>query len=376
MKYFILAGEASGDLHGANLIKSLMKRDADADIQAWGGDLMEAAGAVILKHYKELAFMGFVEVIKNLPTIFNNFKICKKEILEFNPDVLILIDYPGFNLRMAKWAFKNNIKVFYYISPQIWAWKTGRVETIEKKVDRMFVILPFEKAFYKKHGVEVDYCGHPLMDVVKNYKPSRQFFIKNKLNPHIPIIALLPGSRKQEINKMLNGFSKVFKYVAIENQIVIAGAPSIEKTIYEPFLEKHKHVKLVENQTYDLLSYSKAALVTSGTATLETALFNVPQVVCYTGNKWSYLLAKKLVNKDLKFIAMPNLIADKKIISELIQDDFNLINLRDEIQYCLSENGRAEILKGYELIHEKLNQGGASEKVTELMVQRLLVVGG
>ncbi len=375
MKYYILAGEASGDLHGSNLIKALKKEDPKAIIRAWGGDLMAQAGAEVVKHYKDLAFMGFVEVVKNLPTISRNFKFCKKDILQFQPDVLILIDYPGFNLRMAKWAKKKRIRVFYYISPQLWAWNTGRVKIIENNVERMFVILPFEKTFYEKYGVEVDYVGHPLMDVIEDFHPEEDFYRKNNLNKEKPIIALLPGSRKQEIKRML---SKMLSVVEIfsKYQFVIAGAPSIERSFYNPFIENNTSVFLVENRTYDLLHYSKATLVTSGTATLETALFNVPQVVCYAGNWLSFQLAKRLVNKDLKFISLANLIADKEVVKELIQTDLITENIKKELENCLSEKKREKILEGYRLIHEKLKFGGASERVAKIMVSRLGVSKG
>ncbi len=369
MKYYLIAGEASGDLHGSNLVKSLHKEDPTADIQAWGGDLMYEAGATIVKHYRDLAFMGFVEVVKNLPTILNNFKFCKKDILDFRPDVLILIDYPGFNLRMAKWAKKQGLKVFYYISPQLWAWNTGRVNIVKKHVSRMYVILPFEKTFYAKHQVEVDYPGHPLVDVIKNHIPSPDFFAKNMLEQEKPIIAILPGSRKQEINRMLDIMLKCVEYLA-EYQFVIAGAPSIEFSFYNLFLNQYPDVKLVENQTYDLLSHSTSALVTSGTATLETALFDVPQVVCYSANQVSYILAKWLVNKDLKFIAMANLIADQEVVTELIQKDLTGKNLRRGLTETLSGKKRQSILQGYQLIRNKLDKGGASQRAAKMMVER------
>ncbi len=370
MKYYIIAGEASGDLHGSNLIKSLYSEDRSANIRGWGGDLMNDAGAEIVKHYRELAFMGFVEVLKNLPTILQNFKTCKKDILQFAPDALILVDYPGFNLRIAKWAKKNNLKVFYYISPQLWAWNTGRVDIVRKFVDRMFVILPFEKEFYAKHGIEVDFPGHPLIDVIQNYKPATDFFEKNKLIEDKRIIAVLPGSRKQEITRMLDQMLKLstqFKNL----QWVIAGAPSIELEFYQSFLEKYPTVKLVQNQTYDLLSHSYAALVTSGTATLETALFNVPQVVCYSGNGISYWLAKRLVNKDLKYIAMANLIADQRVVTELIQEKFCSKNIENEIEQLLNEATRQKIFDGYNSIKLKLDKAGASENTAKLIYQYL-----
>ncbi|MCB9340295.1 MAG: lipid-A-disaccharide synthase [Lewinellaceae bacterium] len=370
MKYFIISGEASGDLHGSSLVRALAKEDPQASIQCWGGDLMAAAGARVLKHYRELAFMGFSEVLKNLGTILQNFKICKREILAFQPDVLILIDYPGFNLRMAQWAKKAGIRVFYYISPQLWAWKSGRVKIIRRCVDRMFVILPFEKAFYEKYGVEVDFPGHPLLDVVHAQTFDLDFFAKNGLDLNYPVIALLPGSRRQEIRTMLGTMLEMPAYFPA-CQFVIAGAPSIEQAFYAPFLEKHKNVALLENKTYPLLQHAHAALVTSGTATLETALFNVPQVVCYKGNQLSFLLAKQLVNKDLQYIAMPNLVAGKALVKELLQDDFNVENLKTALGEILAGKRREEMLEGYKLLQEKLGQGGASALTAKWMVERL-----
>lgn len=371
MKYFILAGEASGDLHGSNLIKAIFKLDPNAQIQAWGGELMETAGAKINKHYKELAFMGFVEVLKNLRTILNNFSICKKEILHFNPDVVIMIDYPGFNLRMSKWAFEKNIRVFYYISPQIWAWKTGRVHQIKKYVEQMYVILPFEKTFYKNHQVNVEYYGHPLADVLQTFKAAPDFYKKNNLSPDKPIIALLPGSRKQEITTMLAGMETLFDAYKDDFQLVIAGAPAIEKSVYQSFLNNYPFLFLIQNQTYDLLNCSTAAIVTSGTATLETTLFNVPQVVCYKGNWFSYQLAKRLVNKELKFIAIPNIIAGQAVVTELIQSEFNPKRLREELDICLSTAGRKNLLKGYDLIFKQLKLGDVSENIASSMFNRL-----
>ena len=370
MKYYLIAGEASGDLHGANLVKALKLEDPATDFRCWGGDLMEAAGATLLKHYRELAFMGFLEVVLNLPTILRNFRQCKSEILDFQPDVLILIDYPGFNLRMATWARAQGFRVFYYISPQLWAWKSGRVNIIREAVDRMFVIFPFEVDFYKKYGVEVDYAGHPLPDVMEMQQSDPAFFQKNKLPQDKPVIALLPGSRKQEISRMLEVMLAVIPYFP-DYQFVIAGAPSMDRSFYESFLNQNKCVYLDENQTYALLQHARAALVTSGTATLETALFYVPQVVCYRGGRISVWLAKRLVNKDLKFISIVNLIADKKVVEELIQDELNPERLRAELSTILTFEGREIMLKGYAGVKEKLGDAGASARVARRMVSLL-----
>ncbi len=372
MKYYIIAGEASGDLHGSNLIKALRVEDSSADIRIWGGDLMQQAGGDLVKHYKDLAFMGFVEVVKNLKTILGNIRFCKEDIQAFDPDVLIFIDYPGFNLRIAKWAKQQGYKCFYYISPQIWAWHTSRVHQIKKNVDRMFVILPFERAFYQKYDYEVDYVGHPLLDVVRTYRMEERFFTQNKLS-NKPIIALLPGSRKQEIAKMLKGMLSIMKDFD-DYQFVIAGAPSMPLEFYEEILQLNNdelpyRPPVLHNQTYDLLQHAKAALVTSGTATLETALFNVPQVVCYKGSPISYFIAKRLV--DLKYISLVNLIVDRPVIKELIQDDFNTHNLRQELAKLLHPSTVYPIFQGYKKLNATIGDAGASRRTAELMVSYL-----
>ncbi len=373
MKYFIIAGEASGDLHGANLVKALHVKDEAAQIQAWGGDLMESAGAVISKHYRDLAFMGFAEVFKNLKTILNNFKRCKKQILSFQPDVLILIDYPGFNLRMAKWAKQNNIKVFYYISPQIWAWHSSRAHQIKKNVDRMYVILPFEKDFYKKYNYEVDFVGHPLLDVFHNFEKDVSFREQHALSEQA-IIALLPGSRRQEIKIALGIMLQLVSRFK-DYQFIIAGAPSIPAAYYAGLLKQQateidiSSVKLVQNDTYQLLSHAQAALVTSGTATLETALLDVPQVVCYKGNTLSYYIARQLVN--VKYISLVNLILDRPLLRELIQGEFNVDQLERELNLILDEDKRDEMRTAYAELREILGNEGASERAAELMVERI-----
>ncbi len=360
MKYYIIAGEASGDLHASNLMKALSAADPQASYRVWGGDLMKAAGGELIKHYRDLAFMGFVEVVQNLGTILKNIQFCKKDILGYQPDVLILVDYPGFNLRIAQWAKKQNLRVFYYISPQIWAWNTKRVHKIKRDVDRMFVILPFEKDFYKKYGVEVDFVGHPLLDVIKDRSIDPAFKTQTGSKP---IIALLPGSRKQEINKMLQEMLSVVDDFP-EYQFIIAGAPAIEEAFYQNILKKFKSpVKLIHNQTYDLLQSAEAALVTSGTATLETGLFKVPQVVCYRGSSLSYQIAKRLVKVD--YISLVNLILDRPLVQELIQDDFNPENLKRALKEVL-EN-REIYRKGYQQLIEKLGNSGASNRAASLM---------
>lgn len=370
MKYYIIAGEASGDLHGANLMKAIHKKDSKAEIRFWGGDLMQNAGGTLVKHYRELAFMGFIEVIFNLKTILNNIKFCKTDIAKFNPDVIIFIDYPGFNMRIATWAKNNNYKTHYYISPQIWAWKENRIHAIKRDVDKMYVILPFEKDFYeKKHNYEVSFVGHPLIDAIYNRKPSDEasFRTENNLS-NKPIIAVLPGSRKQEITKMLSVMLSIvddFK----EYQFVIAGAPSQEFSLYEPFL-KNKDTHFITNKTYELLSHSTAALVTSGTATLETALFKVPEVVCYKGSNISYQIAKRIIT--LKYISLVNLIMDKEVVCELIQDNCNTSTIKKELKKLLQKENRDKILNEYNVLEQKLGGIGASDKTAELIVKSLI----
>ena len=363
MKYYLIAGEASGDLHGSNLINELKKRDAGAVVRAWGGDAMQAAGATVVKHYKDLAFMGFAEVIKNLPTILRNIRFCKEDIAAFRPDVLVLIDYPGFNLRIATWAQKQGYKIIYYISPQVWAWKESRVKLIRNVVDNMLVILPFEKEFYEtKWDYKVDYIGHPLVQVVQEFldkQPATKLFQK-------PIVALLPGSRQQEVAKKLPLMleaSKTFpKY-----KFVVAKAAALDDTFYQEFLNDYPEVATLKNQTYTLLSQATAALVTSGTATLETALFGVPQVVCYKGSAISYGIAKRLVK--IKFISLVNLIMDKPVVTELIQAELTVENIRRELNAVLHNPQRiAQIKADYADLKMLLQQGGnASAKAAKII---------
>lgn len=370
MKYYIIAGEASGDLHGSNLIKALLKQDSDADIRCWGGDLMQSAGANLVRHYKELAFMGFLEVILNLNKIFKNIKFCKSDIAQFKPDVIIFIDYSGFNLRIAEWAKSNKFKTAYYISPQIWASREGRIKKIKRDIDAMYVILPFEKDFYeKKHDFPVHFVGHPLIDAINDRVAidEKEFRTNNNLEKNKPIIALLPGSRKQEVQKMLALMLSVVKEYP-DYQFVIAGAPSLERSFYNQFLEKSK-IGFVDNKTYDLLNISHAALVTSGTATLETALFKVPQVVCYKANWISYQIAKRIIT--LEYISLVNLIMEKEVVKELIQDDLNTSNLKKELDLVISGDSRTAQLNSYEILAKKLGGQGASEKAAQLIVENV-----
>lgn len=368
MKYYIIAGEASGDLHGSNLMKALIEKDPSAEIRFWGGDLMQQIGGTLVKHYRDLAFMGFAEVFMNLREIFKNISVCKNDIQQFKPDVLILIDYPGFNMRIAEFAKKAGIKVHYYISPQIWAWKESRIKSIKRDVDAMYVILPFEKDFYEiKHHFPVHFVGHPLIDAIadRTQIDENTFRDIHQLNKK-PIIALLPGSRKQEIKKMLSVMLNIVEKFP-DFQFVIAGAPSQDFEFYEQFITKD-NVKFVPNKTYDLLSVSYAAIVTSGTATLETALFKIPQIVCYKTSNISYQIGKRLVK--LKFISLVNLIMDKEVVKELIQDDFNEQNLEKELHKIIDGYQRALMFIDYYDLEKKLGGKGASKKVAELIINK------
>ena len=372
MKYYIIAGEASGDLHGSNLMKALYEEDSTANIRFWGGDLMQKVGGTLVKHYRELAFMGFVEVLFHLKTILNNIKICKRDITDFQPDVIVFIDYPGFNLRIAKWAKAKGFKTHYYISPQIWAWKENRITEIKRDVDKMYVILPFEKDFYeKKHHYPVEFVGHPLIDAIHNHPAveASLFRKENQLNEK-PIIAILPGSRKQEITKMLSVMLSVVRDFP-DYQFVIAGAPSQEFAFYERFIT-NENIKFISNKTYYLLSNATAALVTSGTATLETALFKVPEVVCYKGSSISYQIAKRIIT--LKFISLVNLIMDEEVVTELIQDDCNTRRITEELEKILDPQYRQKLLEKYDVLEAKLGGIGASKKTAQLIVEDIKLI--
>ncbi len=359
MKYYIIAGEASGDLHGSNLIRELKKRDPAADIRCWGGDLMKAAGANLVKHYADLAFMGFVEVVANLRTILRNLDFCKQDIRRFQPDLLIFIDYPGFNLRVASWAKREGFKTVYYISPQVWAWKENRVKTIKESIDKMLVILPFELDFYKKWNYPVTYVGHPLAEVISRFKEQHASIPRNAR-----LIALLPGSRKQEILKKLPVMLETSRFFPTYN-FVVAKAPGVSDEFYAPLLAAYPNVSTTTNATYEVLMQAEAALVTSGTATLETALFGVPEVVCYKGNKISYLIARRLIK--VKYISLVNLIMDRLVVKEMIQDAMNPENLKTELAELLhNTNYRNRILEDYRQLSQLLQQGGnASAQAAE-----------
>jgi lipid-A-disaccharide synthase len=370
LKLYFIAGEASGDLHGSNLMKALNEKDSNLEYRFWGGDKMAEIAGTPVKHIKDLAFMGFVEVLLNLKTILSNIKFCKSDIEQYKPDAIVLIDYPGFNLRIAEWAKERGIKVYYYISPQIWAWKQNRVHKIKRVVDHMFVILPFEADFYKKFDYNVEYVGHPLLDAVEQYRliqlPSDEFRKMNNLSDK-PIIAILPGSRKQEIRVKLPIMLQAIKTFS-DYQFVVAGAPSLEPTFYDEFITKD--TSIVFGKTYDLLSASEAAIVTSGTATLETALLGIPEVVCYKASQISYSIAKRLVK--IKFISLVNLIMDREVVKELIQHDCNSTMIAQELKEIIKGGSkRDKILSDYSEMSETLGGGGASKKIAQSLLKTI-----
>ncbi len=372
MKYYIIAGEPSGDLHASNMMKEMLLLDSSIEFRFWGGDLMaDVAKQKPRKHIKDLAFMGFVEVAKNIRTIFKNIAYCKQDILEYKPDVLILVDYPGFNLRIADWAKQQGIRVLYYISPTIWAWKENRVEIVKRACEKMFVILPFEVAVYKKHNYAADYVGHPLLDAIeqeKNSLPDRETFIKNNELDQRPIIAVLPGSRKQEIERMFSIMLDVVNEFK-EFQFVIAGTSNLPKEAYQ--MAYDQGLKVVFNQTYALMHNAHTGIIKSGTSTLESALFRLPQVVCYKGGTVSYSIARMVVGNRVKYISLPNLILDKPVVTELIQTDLTSKKLKSELTKILDGEARQTMLNEYDGLIKLLGNSGASKKVASLMYQHL-----
>ncbi|MDR2834719.1 MAG: lipid-A-disaccharide synthase [Bacteroidales bacterium] len=369
MKYFIISGEASGDLHASNLVKQIKIIEPEAEFEGWGGDLCIAQGVKITKHIKDLAFMGFVEVVQNLNKILKNFKTCKRQILQYNPDKIIFVDYPGFNLKMLKWAKKHNFETIYFISPNVWAWKTSRVKIIRDFTDKMFVILPFEKDFYAKYEIEVKYYGNPLVDLINNYKPDtyEEFCKKYILSLDKKLIAILPGSRKQELKKILPIMIKVSEQFP-EYQFIIAGAPSINKNLYYKIVP-NLQIPILFDKTYEILSHSTSALVKSGTATLETALFKVPQVVCYKANKLSIIIAKKLAK--VIYISLPNLILQKQAVVELIQEDFSIERTIFELKKVLPESENYQQIKDdYEKLYDLLNNSEVYGNIAREIVRR------
>lgn len=371
MKYYVIAGEPSGDLHASNFMRELRLLDNSADFYFLGGDLMEqVANRKPTIHIRQMAFMGFVDVAKNLGKIKENFKIVKQDIEKQKPDVVILVDYPGFNLRMAKWAKKKGYKVFFYISPTVWAWKEGRVETIKKYVDKMFVILPFEKPFYKKHNYDVSFVGHPLLDAIEQRKKtmlSEQEFRKQNNLSEKPIIAVLPGSRKQEINYMFDTMLAIMDDFK-EYQFVIGGTHNLPDSAYDK--ARAKGIKVVYNQTYELMQYAKAGVIKSGTSTLESALFDLPEVVCYKAGSFSFYIAKKIINT--KYISLPNLIMDKPMVKELIQEEMTADNIKSELNLLLyDENYRNRIKNDYAELKKNLGGLGASQRMAKEIYEAL-----
>ena len=383
MKYYIVAGEASGDLHASNLVKAIREKDPAAQFRGCGGDLMQQAGVELLMHYKDMAFMGFWEVFVHLREVLGNISRCKKDILDWKPDVLVLVDYPGFNLRVAKFAKEHRIKVVYYISPQIWAWKKGRIKQIKRDVDEMMVILPFEKDFYAKHGMDVHYVGHPLLDAVSRDLPEREDVRNFKANHHLEdreIIALLPGSRKQEINAILPQMLKMTELFP-QYQFVVSTVSWLPKELYDKYLQtsvetrhgtslqQNGNVRTVCDQTYALLANAKAAVVASGTATLETAMIGTPQVVCYAGSELSYLIAKHLIS-GINYISLPNLIMDAPVVTELIQHDYNTERLEKELRLITEDDNNIAAMKAqYKELYTRLGNGSASQKAAEVVVR-------
>jgi lipid-A-disaccharide synthase len=365
MKYYLVAGEASGDLHGANLMKALKQQDEQAEFRFFGGDLMQAEGGTIVKNYADMAFMGFIEVVLNLREISKNIKTCKDDITAWQPDVLVLIDFPGFNLRIAEFAKKNGILVCFYISPKVWAWNQKRVLKIKRVVDHLFCILPFEVDFYKKWGMDVDYVGNPLLDAVAAFQPDEVFLKKHQLTGK-KIVALLPGSRRQEISRLLPEMLSVTQQFS-DHQFVVAGAPSFKAEYYDQFINQ-KNIPVVFNSTYDLLNNADAAVVASGTAILETALFNVPQMLVYRGHPISIGIAKAVVK--IRFIGLVNLIMDSAVIKELIQEDCSPKNIAAELDSLLNNKSyRQKVLDNYDELDKRMGQSGASARTASLIIK-------
>lgn len=370
MKYYVIAGEASGDLHASHLIREIFKADSNAEVRGWGGDLMMKEGMQLDKHYKDAAFMGFLEVVANLKTVMRNMKQCKQQILDFRPDALILVDYPGFNLRIAEFAARQPFKVFYYIAPKAWAWKQSRGNKLSRYVDKLFAILPFEEAFFEKFGVNTEYVGNPLLDYLDltTTEDAKESFLKKNELMHMPIIALFPGSRKQEINAILPEMIKVSSLYE-DYQFVIGGAPSQDISIYRQHM-KEENIPVLFNQGQELMKYSEAALITSGTATLEAALLNLPQVICYKGNKISIEIARRVVNVD--YIGLANLILDEQVIPELIQNNMTVERMNKELDSMLHDRSRREeLFKDYARLREVVGGPGASAKVAQGIVREL-----
>jgi len=371
MRYYLIAGEASGDLHGSNLMRAILRQDPQAEFRFWGGDAMAAVGGAPVKHIRDLAIMGFIEVVKNLRTVTSNISFCQADILQYKPDAIIYIDYPGFNLRIARFAHQHGFLNIHYISPQLWAWKKGRITTMRQNLDCLCYILPFEQDFYaRNHFPQAVYVGHPLLDAVAQFKtttPAHTF----QADPSRPLVALLPGSRKQELKRSLPPMLHVAR-LHPECDFVIAGMTLLGDTFYRPLIGQQPNVSVVYDQTYPLLSAAKAALVCSGTATLEAALFNVPQVVCYQANAISAAIARVLIGNRIKYISLPNLIADAPVVVELIQQDFTPPRLEQEFCRIVADNEhRQAILEGYARVHHLLGDAGASDRTASEVLKRI-----
>lgn len=369
MKYYIISGEASGDIHGANLMKSLKEKDLQADFRFWGGDRMQEVGGVMVKHYRDLAYMGFTEVVAHLGTILRNLRFCKKDILQYSPDVLILIDYPGFNMRIARFARKKGLKTVYYIAPQVWAWRTGRIRKLKRDIDMIFTLLPFEKKFYDRYGAQVFFEGNPLVDAIASYKPDESFLEKYREGER-PLIVLLPGSRRQEIERIFPLMLQVvdsmpgFRYV-------VAATPQFSPSYYASFIGDRDMVEVVYGHTYDLFTLARAGMVKSGTSTLEAALFGMPQVVCYKVSPLSYRIGRWVVNKEVRFISLVNLILDKPAVTELLQSDFSAERLKVEMKRILEEGkDRSSQLHEYDRLKEIMGGSGVSSRVAGMIVER------
>lgn len=375
MKYYIIAGEASGDLHASNLMRELKKLDAEADFRVWGGDLMAAQGGTLVRHYRDTAYMGVWEVLMNLGSVFRNLNHCREDILRYMPDVVILVDYPGFNLRIAHFAHDQGFRVFYYISPKIWAWNRGRVKRIRKWVDKMFTILPFETEFFARYNVPVVYSGNPLLDAIhnrKNKNESQSSFLARHNLPDLPVIAVLAGSRRQEIDRLLPDMLAMVDHFP-DHQFIVAGAPSFSEADYQAYLPSHGHVRVLFDETYSILQQSRAAMVTSGTATLEAALLDCPQVVCYRmwGGRFTDFMAKKVIIK-VPYISLVNLIVDRELVTELFQSNMTRENLRSELGGLLfDETVRERMLAGYKELRAIMGEPGCSEKTAWLMHESL-----
>jgi len=368
-KIYIIAGEASGDLHGSNVMRELYRMDPNLDIRFWGGDAMQAEGGTMAKHIRDLAFMGFVEVLMNIRTIMRNMKFCKEDIEQFQPDAILFVDYPGFNLRIAKWAHQKGFQTHFYISPSVWAWKQSRVYTIKEAVDHLYAILPFEEAFYKKFDYQVNFVGHPLLDAIERFEESGALKFEEETTDNRPVIALLPGSRKQEISKKLPRMLEAVKDFK-NYRIVIAGAPNLPEAFYREFIDPKVPAELFFGKTYAILKHAAGALVTSGTATLEAGLFQVPQVVCYVGNPVSFAIAKRVI--DVKFISLVNLILDRKAVTELIQNDATPENMKAELIKILpGGEDHDRLMKDYSELTKDLGGGGASRKVAQSLLKTI-----